>query len=239
MTKVVLLDLLVERPAFGQGGNAEIMAPFAPAECLLLTPQLSNRDHYRSEWESNGVSYRRIDVPESIVDLEPDAVICSGSRANVSMWETWMDDAARVLQQAVVANIPVLGICFGHQLLCKALGGEVERAPQRTDSVSPLFSVGMDTLLSPTRKGLFTHQDHVTRLPPGARRIISSKHCENAGMRIAGKPVWGVQFHPEASRAVIEQAHADGDMNDSEREAFDQEHDGSDLLAAFAKLCMP
>ena len=97
----------------------------------------------------------------------------------------------------------------------------------------------MDTLLSPTRKGLFTHQDHVTRLPPGARRIISSKHCENAGMRIAGKPVWGVQFHPEASRAVIEQAHADGDMSESEREAFDQEHDGGDLLAAFAKLCMP
>ena len=199
MTRVVLLDLLVERPAFGQGGNAEIMAPFAPAECLLLTPQLDNVDLYRSEWESNGISYRRIEVPASILDLEPDAVICSGSRANVSMWEPWMDDAARVLQQAVTANIPVLGICFGHQLLCKALGGEVERTSQRTDLVSPLFSVGMDTLLSPTRMGLFTHQDQVTKLPQGARRIISSKHCENAGMRIAGKPVWGVQFHPEAA----------------------------------------
>ena len=239
MTRVVLLDLLVERPAFGQGGNAEIMAHFAPAECLLLTPQLENRESYRSEWESNGVTYRRIDVPESIIDLEPDAVICSGSKANVSMWEPWMDDAARVLHQAVSANIPVLGICFGHQLLCKALGGEVERSSKRTDSVSPLFSVGMDTLLSPTRKGLFTHQDHVTRLPPGARRIISAKHCENAGMRIAGKPVWGVQFHPEASRAVIDQAHADGDMDDAEFEAFEPEHDGGKLLAAFAKLCMP
>ena len=50
MTRVVLLDLLVERPAFGQGGNAEIMAHFAPAECLLLTPQIENRESYRSEW---------------------------------------------------------------------------------------------------------------------------------------------------------------------------------------------
>ena len=238
MTRVVLLDLLVERPAFGQGGNAEIMAPFAPAECLLLPPQLASRDAFRSEWESNGITYRRIDTPESILDLNPDAVVCSGSRANVSMWEPWMDDAARVLQQAVSANIPVLGICFGHQLLCKALGGEVERSDNRTDSVSALFSVGRDTLLSPIQKGLFTHQDYVTELPPGARRIISTKHCENAGMRIAGKPVWGVQFHPEASRTVIDQAHADGDMGDAEFAAFEDDHDGQDLLSAFAKLCM-
>ena len=239
MTRVVLLDLLVERPAFGQGGNAEIMAPFAPAECLLLTPQLENRGAYRSEWESNGIKYRRIDTPESIEELNPDAVICSGSRANVSMWEPWMDDAAQVLQQAVTANIPVLGICFGHQLLCKALGGEVKRTKVRTDIVSPLFSVGMDTLLSPIKTGLFTHQDEVTRLPPGTRRIISTKHCENAGMRVAGKPVWGVQFHPEASRSVIDQAHADGDMDDAEFAAFEAEHDGGALLSAFAQLCKP
>ena len=238
MTRVILLDLLVERPAFGQGGNAEIMAPFAPAECILLTPQLDTRDAFRSEWESNGITYRRIDTPESILDLNPDAVVCSGSRANVSMWEPWMDDAARVLQQAVSANIPVLGICFGHQLLCKTLGGEVGRSEDRIDSVSTLFSVGSDTLLSPIQKGLFTHQDYVTELPPGARRIISTKHCENAGMRMAGKPVWGVQFHPEASRAVIDQAHADGDMSDAELAAFEDEHDGQDLLSAFAKLCM-
>ena len=239
MTRVVLLDLLVERPAFGQGGNAEIMAPFAPAECLLLTPQLANRESYRSEWEADGISYRRIDTPDSIAELNPDAVICSGSRANVSMWEDWMDDAAQVLQQAVEANIPVLGICFGHQLLCKTLGGEVKRSKDRIDFVTPLFSVGMDTLLSPIRKGLFTHQDEVTRLPPGARLIISTKHCENAGMRVAGKPVWGVQFHPEASRSVIEQAHADGDMDDAEYSAFEEDHDGEALLSAFAQLCLP
>ena len=128
MTKVVLLDLLVERPAFGQGGNAEIMAPFAPAECLLLTPQLNNWDHYRSEWESNGISYRRIDAPESIADLEPDAVICSGSRANVSMWEPWMDDVAELIR---TAEVPLIGICFGHQILSKINGGKVKQSKHR------------------------------------------------------------------------------------------------------------
>ena len=239
MTRVVLLDLLVERPAFGQGGNAEIMAPFSPAECLLLTPQLANRDSYRSEWEADGISYRRIDTPDSIEDLNPDAVICSGSRANVSMWEDWMDEAAHVLQQAVEANIPVLGICFGHQLLCKTLGGEVKRSKDRNDFITPLFSVGMDTLLSPIRKGLFTHQDQVTSLPPEARHIISTKQCEDARMRVAGKPDWGVQFHPEASRSVINQAHADGDMDDAEYSAFEEDHDGEALLSAFAQLCIP
>jgi GMP synthase-like glutamine amidotransferase len=58
-------------------------------------------------------------------------------------------------------------------------------------------------------------------------------------MRVAGKPVWGVQFHPEASRKVIEQAHADGDMDDAELAAFEGDHDGDELLSAFAQLCMP
>jgi GMP synthase (glutamine-hydrolysing) len=239
MTRVVLLDLLVERPAFGQGGNAEIMAPFTPAECLLVTPQLTDRKAYRETWEADGITYKRIESPAEISELAPDAVVCSGSRANVSDWQPWMDEASKLLTDAVEAGIPVLGICFGHQLLCKALGGEVSRTPERTDSVTPLFSVGMDTLLSPIKHGLFTHQDHVTKLPPGARKVISTKHCINAGMRMAGRQVWGVQFHPEASRAVIEQALADGDMNESEYAAFDQDHDGADLLASFAALCMP
>ena len=239
MTRVVLLDLLVERPAFGQGGNAEIMAPFAPAECLLLTPQLSDWSGYEVAWEADGIHYQRIETPDSIEDLQPNAVICTGSRAKVSDWEPWMDEASRILSQAVEANIPVLGICFGHQLLCKALGGEVKRSDQRSDLITPLFSVGMDTLLSPIKKGLFTHQDMVTKLPPGARRIISTAHCENAGMRIAGKPVWGVQFHPESSSAVIDQAFKEGHLSEEECEIFAEEHDGGKMLVHFASLCMP
>ena len=61
----------------------------------------------------------------------------------------------------------------------------------------------------------------------------------NEGIYHEHKPFRSVQFHPEASRSVIEQAHADGDMNDVELAAFENDHDGDELLSAFAQLCMP
>ena len=69
MTRVVLLDLLVERPAFGQGGNAEIMAPFAPAECLLLTPQLDNREAWLAMYEVVGSADRSTALREELAFL--------------------------------------------------------------------------------------------------------------------------------------------------------------------------
>ncbi|MEE3134432.1 MAG: gamma-glutamyl-gamma-aminobutyrate hydrolase family protein, partial [Candidatus Thermoplasmatota archaeon] len=62
-------------------------------------------------------------------------VFCSGSRRNVSQPEQWMINAKNLLMGTILAKKPLLGICFGHQLLAETLGGTVTRSSKRTDAV--------------------------------------------------------------------------------------------------------
>ncbi len=174
-----------------------------------------------------------------------DVVICSGSRRNVSMWEDWMSPASALLQAATILPLPTLGICFGHQLLCTALGGAVTPEPHRTDVVSPLTlsDAGVaDPLFAdlPTPVALFTHQDHVVSIPDGLVTLGSSPHNHYTAVRASGVdgallPVWGVQFHPEAAEERIARSVRLGHISEEEASAFEREHDGPKILANFAE----
>jgi len=72
---------------------------------------------------------------EWLEELGVDAVVCSGSRRNVSMWEDWMGPTASLMRASALAGRPTLGICFGHQLLCHALGAEIERADSLSSGI--------------------------------------------------------------------------------------------------------
>lgn len=100
--------------------------------------------------------------------------------------------------------MPFLGICFGHQLLANVLGGSVEHMGESEigyrqvehDGESPLFE-GVDD-----RFTVFTtHSDHVTRLPPGARRIAKNEYGIHGFRK---DDVFAVQFHPEYDTAMAE-----------------------------------
>ncbi|HIB23353.1 MAG: hypothetical protein CXX81_14815 [Methanobacteriota archaeon] len=175
-----------------------------------------------------------------------DVVICTGSRRNVSIWEPWMEGVASILRAAVALELPTLGICFGHQLLCQALGGDVVRSQSRTDLVVELqlSEVGHSdeifaNLGSPVC--LFTHQDHVVELPKQAVVLGSTDHNSLASVRIIDEqegylPIWGLQFHPEAAKDRIERSVRLGHISAEEAKAFEREHDGAAILANFATV---
>lgn len=120
-----------------------------------------------------------------------------------------MQESAVWLRDAVMAKIPVLGICFGHQLLAWALGGEVDYNPQGVEVGTvriELTDRGVgDPLLSvlPAEfDAQLSHSQSVIHLPKGAR-LLASSEMEPHQAFTWGEHAWGIQFHPEFDATVI------------------------------------
>ncbi len=134
-------------------------------------------------------------TPEKIREINPIGIILTGGPNSV------YDPASPHCDKAIFEmGIPVLGICYGLQLLCYSVGGTVSSAEvgeygktkMRVDTSSDLF-YGM----SPEQTGLMSHTDRVTVLPEGFRPIAVTKHCPIAAYECRERKLYGVQFHPE------------------------------------------
>lgn len=132
-------------------------------------------------------------------------VIVTGSGAMVTDRHDWSEASAAWLREAAHAGLPLLGICYGHQLIAHALGGEVDWHPQGremgTVEIELLSASGNDPLFAdlPARfPAQATHLQSVTRIPDGATLLARSDHDPVHAYRW-GRAVWGVQFHPEFS----------------------------------------
>jgi len=213
MRTLLVVDLLAEREAFGKGGVEEIVKHFPEHEVLLWAPHIENPLDYSFGY--------RIDEPE-----EYDVVVITGSRRNVSMWEPWMDRVAKLIREC---EVPLYGICFGHQIICKVLGGEVIRAEEKTESMlSVNYSNGRVV------NQLFTHQDHV--IDSGEMEVIaSSEHCDIVACMHPTRDIKTVQFHPEAVLSVLDYSVECGDMNEKERGKFGGGIQDLDFSASFFK----
>jgi GMP synthase (glutamine-hydrolysing) len=134
------------------------------------------------------------------------AVVVTGSAASVTERAPWMLRAEAYLRALVAARVPTLGICFGHQLLGQALGGEVIRNPRgREIGTVSLEIVEDDPLLAAARSPLEVnaiHVDTVGRLPRGARVLARTALEPHAALRFS-ESAWGVQFHPEADAEIL------------------------------------
>ena len=136
-------------------------------------------------------------------------VVVTGSSAMVSHREAWSESTAEWLHGAVQSATPVLGICYGHQLLAHALGGRVGANPRGrqigTVRVQLAEKAEDDALLAGFGGSLLAHTTHsevVLQLPDGAARLGSSQGDPNTAFCF-GTAAWGVQFHPEFDAYVM------------------------------------
>jgi len=156
-----------------------------------------------------------------VYDLEPiifpdvqdyDGVVIGGSGHFIREADElmWMNDMALFIQQAKEAGVPLLGICFGHQLIAHVLGGVVGPfADDRRD-----FGVVRMQKLQPADNhilfqdvpdvfdALASHGDYIHELPVGARVLARSESCHIEAAEF-GYMTYGVQFHPEYTPSVM------------------------------------
>lgn len=137
--------------------------------------------------------------PAEMEDLK--GVIYSGSPYSVRA-----KDAPKAGLEFLQKNLPVLGICYGAQMLADGLGGEVQASSMReygranlgfVDDKNPLLN-GIEN----NSQVWMSHADTITKMPVNATRIASTEHVENAAFQLSEMPVWGIQFHPEVVHTV-------------------------------------
>jgi GMP synthase (glutamine-hydrolysing) len=177
-------------------------------------------------------------------------IVVTGSPSMVTDREPWSELAGQYLLRAMEQGTPILGICYGHQLLCQTLGGTVSDNPRgrqigtvdvtlTADAADdPLFGHFASPLHVPT-----SHLQSVVELPKQGRLLGSSALDPNHVVRF-GERTWGVQFHPEFDAAIVRD-YIDARRQDIEREGLDAEAlkaaaidsaDGTILLRRFASL---
>ena len=132
--------------------------------------------------------------------LECDGWIVTGSPHGVYEEHSWIPAVSQLINDIYNANLPIFGVCFGHQLIAQALGGHVEKSIKGwglglhtykiDNSASYMGNLSEELTLN------ICHQDQVLQLPENSTLYASSEFCENAGFYIKDK-VLTMQAHPE------------------------------------------
>ena len=137
---------------------------------------------------------------EKIKEKNPKGIIFTGGPASV-----YAEGAPMCDKEIFNLGIPILGICYGMQLMTHVLGGEVKRADKR-EYGETVVNIDNSSLLfegfSNENTFLMSHTDFVNNVPEGFKRIGNTSHCPNAAMENVERKFYGIQFHPEVNLSV-------------------------------------
>jgi GMP synthase (glutamine-hydrolysing) len=177
-------------------------------------------------------------------------VILTGSHSMVTACEPWSERLIPYIKAMQLRNLPVLGICYGHQLIAKALGGEVDFHPLGPEPGTVnvcLTAAGKKDKLLGTLPDIFSvnvaHSQSVISLPENAVLLAMNHFEPHQAFRIGN--IWGIQFHPEFDQAItqyyVDEIAAEiekyaGDPEKIRDACKDTEYSRS-LLGKFTKLC--
>lgn len=198
------------------------------------------------------VVYESLKFPD-ISDIS--GLIITGSPSMVTEKRHWSEATIKWLNQFLDNDIPVLGVCYGHQLLAKLLGGKVDWNPlgRQMGQVSVDFTDAINndrlfqSFLSQKRSIPFiaTHQQAVTELPSEVTLLGTTELDKHHCFRYKNH-MWGLQFHPEFNAAIITD-YIKTRSSDLIKEGFDpqqminnigQDDYGSALMQSFKDLCL-
>ena len=133
---------------------------------------------------------------DKLKELDPKGIIFTGGPNSV-----YLEDSPSYSKEIFELGIPILGICYGSQLMAHLLGGEVKTAPvseygrtetMRAEEGSELFKDVPEHFTT-----WMSHTDYIAAVPEGFRITASTEHCPAAAMECPEKKLYAVQFHPE------------------------------------------
>ena len=203
--------------------------------------------------------YEQMILPD-INDIS--GLIITGSPSMVTEQLDWSEQTIYWLRQLLDTDTPVLGVCYGHQMLAKLLGGTVDWNPlgrqmgqvhvKLTDDAKndrlfmPLLSpLSSDMTVHDTLPFLATHQQAVTSLPDDVTILGSTALDKYHGFRYKNN-IWGLQFHPEFTAPIIKD-YITTRAGDLVKEGLNPEQmiaeigtedHGSTLMQSFKDLCL-
>jgi GMP synthase (glutamine-hydrolysing) len=174
-----------------------------------------------------------VSFPVEVIDARlncflPDTADClgaivTGSHAMVTDNLPWSLCIERWIPSLAAVGVPFLGICYGHQLLGRAMGGEAGDHPSGreigTAEIRLESSADADPLFAGIPGRFHAHSAHsqtLLRLPPGAVLLASGDHEPHQSFRV-GQTSWGVQFHPEYTVAIMKADMSEGAVDAENR----------------------
>lgn len=201
------------------------IACLAPADTFdytaILAEQFAERTDRAVRFED--FSIHTNEIPEHV---SYDGLVITGSKYHVYDAQDWVNASKLVLRAALADEVPILGICYGHQLLADTLGGTVRKMDDRemgyreielTEAGSKSNLLG--TLSSPFM-AFTSHLDHVSDQPHDTTVLAENEYGIQA-FRSEIFPAWGTQFHPEYDLAMAQKLLETKDMSQDRRETIE------------------